>query len=168
MVGWYHWLNGHGFGWILGAGDGQGGLACCSSWGCKESDMTERLNWTELKPYVILDSREVSICSRCPAWSRTGQNHSFQGNLRTFLTDGLDSNMWGCKAKYYMYVCTFSCAQLFVTLWTVAYQAPLSVELPWQEYWSGLPFLSPEDLPNPGIKPISLASPALAGRFFTS
>ena len=47
MVGWYHWLNGHGFGWTPGAGDGQGGLACCSSWGHKESDMTERLNWTE-------------------------------------------------------------------------------------------------------------------------
>ena len=41
MVGWHHQLNGHGFGWTLGVGDGQGGLACCSSWGCKESDMTE-------------------------------------------------------------------------------------------------------------------------------
>ena len=48
MVGWRHQLNGHGFGWTLGVGDGQGGLACCDSWGCKESDMTERLNWTEL------------------------------------------------------------------------------------------------------------------------
>ena len=47
MVGWHHWLNGHGFGWTLGVGDGQGGLACCGSWGCKESDTTERLNWTE-------------------------------------------------------------------------------------------------------------------------
>ena len=49
MAGWYHWLNGHGFGWTLGAGDGQGGLACCSSWGRKESDTTQRLNWTEGK-----------------------------------------------------------------------------------------------------------------------
>ena len=40
--------NGHGFQWTPGVGDGQGGLACCGSWGCKESDMTERLNWTEL------------------------------------------------------------------------------------------------------------------------
>ena len=48
MVGWYHWLNGHGFGWTPGVGDGQGGLACCGSWGHKESDMTEQLNWTEL------------------------------------------------------------------------------------------------------------------------
>ena len=43
MVGWCHYLNGHGFGWPLGVGDGQGGLACCVSWGRKESDMTERL-----------------------------------------------------------------------------------------------------------------------------
>ena len=48
MAGWHHWLDGHGFGWTPEAGDGQGGLACCSSWGRKESDMTEWLNWTEL------------------------------------------------------------------------------------------------------------------------
>ena len=41
MVGWHHRLNGHEFGWTLGVGDGQGCLACCGSWGCKESDMTE-------------------------------------------------------------------------------------------------------------------------------
>ena len=44
MVGWHHRLNGHGFGWTLGVGDGQGGLACCSSWGRKEMDTTEQLN----------------------------------------------------------------------------------------------------------------------------
>ena len=46
-VGWHHRLSGHEFGWTLGVGDGQGGLACCGSWGCKELDMTKRLNWTE-------------------------------------------------------------------------------------------------------------------------
>ena len=49
MVGWHHWLNGHGFEWTLGVGVGQGGLACCGSWSCKELGMTEWLNWTELK-----------------------------------------------------------------------------------------------------------------------
>ena len=44
MVGWHHRLNGHGFGWTPGVGDGQGGLACCGSWGRKESDTTEWLN----------------------------------------------------------------------------------------------------------------------------
>ena len=49
MAGWHHRLNGRKLEWTLGDGDGQGGLACCSSWGCKESDTTEQLNWTELK-----------------------------------------------------------------------------------------------------------------------
>ena len=48
MVGWHHRLNGHGFGWTLGVGDGQGGLACCGLWGRKGSDTTERLNWTDI------------------------------------------------------------------------------------------------------------------------
>ena len=48
MVAWHHRLDGHGFGWTLGVGDGQGGLVCCDSWGRKELDMTEQLNWTEL------------------------------------------------------------------------------------------------------------------------
>ena len=49
MAGWHHQLDAHEFGWPLGVGDGQGGLACCDSWGGKELDTTERLNWTELK-----------------------------------------------------------------------------------------------------------------------
>ena len=47
MVGWHYGLSGHGFGWTPGVGDGQGGLMYCGSWGCKESDMTEQLNWIE-------------------------------------------------------------------------------------------------------------------------
>ena len=58
-----------------------------------------------------------------------------------------------------------SCVRLFETPWTVACQVPLSMGFPRQEYWSGLPFCSPEDLPNLGIEPVS---PALAGRFFTA
>ena len=48
MAGWHHRLDGRGFEWTPGDCDGQGGLACCDSWGRKESDTTERLNWTEL------------------------------------------------------------------------------------------------------------------------
>ena len=48
MAGWHDQLDGHEFGWTPGVRDGQGGLVCCSSWGHKESDTTERLNWTEL------------------------------------------------------------------------------------------------------------------------
>ena len=67
-----------------------------------------------------------------------------------------------------MYVCVlshFSFVFLCVTLWTVAWQVPLSMGFSRQEYWSGLPCLSLGDLPDPGIKPMSLMSPPLAGRF---
>ena len=46
-AGWHHWLDGHGSEWTLGVGDGQGGLVCCNSWGRKELDTTEWLNWTD-------------------------------------------------------------------------------------------------------------------------
>ena len=75
MVGWHHRLNGHGFGWTQGVGDGQGGLVCCSSWGCKESaDMTERLSWTELGitafPLIFLKSfhQSESLSMLLPNW----------------------------------------------------------------------------------------------------
>ena len=60
---------------------------------------------------------------------------------------------------------SLSHVRLFVTPWTVTYQAPLSMGFSRQEYWSGLPFPSPGDFPNPGIEP---ASPALTGGFFAT
>ena len=62
----------------------------------------------------------------------------------------------------------FSHVRLFGMLWTVACKAPLPVEFPRQEYWSGLPFPSPGDLPDPGIEPASLKFPVLVGVFFTT
>ena len=62
----------------------------------------------------------------------------------------------------------FSRVQLFATLWTVTHQAPLSMGFSRQEYWSGLPCLSPGELPDPGVEPVSLMSPALAGSVFTT
>ena len=53
MAGWHHWLDGRESEWTPGVGDGQGGLACCDSWGRKESDTTEWLNWTEFQGRVI-------------------------------------------------------------------------------------------------------------------
>ena len=58
--------------------------------------------------------------------------------------------------------------QLFATPWTITRQAVLSMEFSRQEYWSELPLPTPGDLPNPGIKPESLASPGLVGGFFTT
>ena len=66
-----------------------------------------------------------------------------------------------------MFLVAKSCPTL-ATQWTLAHQASLSLGFPRQEYWSGLPFPSPGDLPNPGIKPGSPVSPALVGGFFTT
>ena len=68
MSGWHYWLDGHESEWTLGVGDGQGGLACCDSWGRKESDTTERLNWTESGSsdgfyFLELQNRYNSDCS---------------------------------------------------------------------------------------------------------
>ena len=67
---------------------------------------------------------------------------------------------WTCILNH------FSCVQFCATPWTVAHQALLSMEFSRQEYWSGLPCLPPGDLPDPGIEPVSLMSPTLAGGFF--
>ena len=69
----------------------------------------------------------------------------------------LDLHLYSIPIYRYT-VCSFSCVQLFAAPWTIACQAPLSVGLSRQEYWSGLPFPPPGDLPDPGIKP---ASPTL-------
>ena len=65
-------------------------------------------------------------------------------------------------------MCLVTSVRLCETLWTAALQAPLSMGFSRQEYWSGLPFPSRGDLPDPGIEPRSLVSPALAGGFFTT
>ena len=64
-----------------------------------------------------------------------------------------------------LFACVLSCAQLFATPWTVAHQAPPSLEFPRQENWSGWPFPTPGELSYPGIEP---PSPTLAGGFYTT
>ena len=79
-----------------------------------------------------------------------------------------------CMCVFLRIVCvcvcvqSLSCVWLFVTPWTLAYQILLSMEFSRQEYWSGLPFPPPGGLPNSGLEPSSLVSPALAGGFFIS
>ena len=65
------------------------------------------------------------------------------------------------------HMCAQSCPTLYAP-WTVVHQAPLFMEFSRQEYWSRLPFLTPGDLPDPGVEPMSLESPALASEFFTT
>ena len=79
--------------------------------------------------------------------------------------------MSGFPILHYLPACVlgrFGHVRLLVTLWSVACQDPPSFRFSRQEYWSGLPCPPPGDLPDPGIEPTSLMSPALAGRFFTT
>ena len=83
MVGWHHRLNGHGFGWTPAVGDGQGGLVCCSSWGHKELDMTERLSWNELG----LSSWWINIWTNLLPWSeRCTETTLCSSNYLSFLS----------------------------------------------------------------------------------
>ena len=68
MAGWHHRLDGREFEWTPGAGDGQGGLACCSSWGRKELDMTEQLNWTEHLSLSIVPLKSIQTGNFLNCW----------------------------------------------------------------------------------------------------
>ena len=93
MAGWHHRLDGYGFEWTLGVGDGQGDLACCGSWGRKESDTTERQTEPNHKLW----------CKPCQVLSRV--NHSICGSDQ--LTQ---KQTWGESAPNSGTVCAFDCA----------------------------------------------------------
>ena len=121
--------------------------------GCKESDTTERLTF----PFFLCQSlHSILKYKHAP--------HIF------FILSSLDGHLsclhiLACISESEVKVKSLSRVRLFVTPWTVAYQAPLSMGFSRQEYWSGLPFPSPGHLPNPGIKP---GSPTLEADTLTS
>ena len=91
MLEWHHQLIWHGFGWTPGVGDGQGGLACCGSWGPKESDTTERLNWTDNKKWISWIIRIIKSAKMYP-------KHKFKTKLTQsgsfdFISNSL-LNIW--------------------------------------------------------------------------
>ena len=139
MVGWHHRLNGHEFEQTLGDGEGQGSLACCSSWGCKESDMND---W--------VTEQQTCRCFIVTGWfliSSTPLNHSL-----------IKSPEVKVKVK------SLSRVQLFATPWPVAYQASLSMGFSRQECWSRLPFPSPGGSSRPRNR---TRVSRIAGRRFT-
>ena len=105
---------------------------------------------------LVVSSITINICRTM----FSGYHLSLEVN--TIIFPFLIATMCVCMLSHFSHV------QLFVTSWTVAHQALLSMGFSRQEYWSGMPFPSPGDLPNPGIKPMSLSSLQLAGRFFTT
>ena len=84
MAGWHHRVDGCEFEWTSGVDDGQGGLACCDSWGCKELDMTEQLNWTECHSgmRLIIQPREDKQCLLKGCWKAWRNRNSFSLRLK--------------------------------------------------------------------------------------
>ena len=113
--------------------------------------------------YILLESSELWIICRIKCRLLNVSFKALPGlTLRSFWPHLLVhfQSLWVLSR--------FSCVWLFVILWTITRQAPLSMEFSRQEYWSGLPFPPPEDLPDQEIKPVSLTSPALAEGFLTT
>ena len=97
MVGWHHWLNGHGFGWTLGVGDGHGGLVCCGSRGCKELDTTEWLNWTQTKTHVVFILWHYRLYKqKASDWSGMTV-YRIWGTFTMLRTE----NLWTRRSTYY-------------------------------------------------------------------
>ena len=107
MAGWHHWLDGHEFEWTPGVGDGQWGLACCDSWGPKESDMTERLNWTELKN-AYLELHEVRVTRRSTAGHLVVRQLLFESSLSTDELCGQVVNPV-FKPVFLIHMCAYGC-----------------------------------------------------------
>ena len=95
MAGWHHRLYGRESEWTLGVGDEQGGLACCDSRGRKESDTTERLNWTEL----TCESSQVSVCNLCERGSSVAERWEGQFPLLSCFTGFQDPLMESNNTK---------------------------------------------------------------------
>ena len=94
MAGWHHQLDGREFEWTAGDGDGQGGLECCDSWGHKESDTTERLNWTEL---MLGERNQIqNIIYRMMSYTWNCSEKQIYGD-RSELVSG--DSVWGVRVR---------------------------------------------------------------------
>ena len=126
---------------------------------------TEEMKASHLHSVLFEHIHHTSRNAEMPGLGRWRQEKC-SGNEQPEQMESLKSCHTRSNAKYCLLL--FSHVWLCATPWTVACQAPLSVDFSRQEYWSGLPFPCPRGLPDPGIKPASLVSPALAGGFFTT
>ena len=109
-----------------------------------------------------------TLCITCWYSEPTGSNQFVRWKLG--LKHKTSYLFFKKNSEYFYKFCVLHHVRLFVTPWTVAHEAPLSMEFSRQEYWSGLPLQipTPETLPDPGIKCVSLTSPALATGFFST
>ena len=119
MAGWHHWLNGCESEWTLGVGDGQGGLACCDSWGRKESDTTERLIWSDLKESWGL--WDLWVCLHIPTARFSEESHVFHyGLISISFPPLLDSRS---RFSFYSFPVVRVERELFVTLFFFFFKA---------------------------------------------
>ena len=122
MAGWHHWLDGHESQWTPGVGDGQGGLACCDSWGRKESDTTKRLNWTELNwnnySKIQIVWKWVFICSFLNYTSELVLNCKWlDGHIFLFLRH--DLSQFYILSSWTVSMCSYWVAIMSVVSWVV-------------------------------------------------
>ena len=155
MVGWHHWLNGHKFEQALRDGEGQGSLSCCSpSWLSDWTTTTTKVaQWMVQWRSSELRSRLLLLLLLLSGFSRVQLCDPIDGSPPGSLVPGIlqartlewvaisFSNAWKWKVKGKL----LSRAQLLVTPWTAAHQAPPSMGFSRQEYWSGVPLSSPWD-----------------------
>ena len=150
MVGWHHRLNGHGFEPAPGDGEGQGNLACCSPWGCKELAMTEWLsnNWRREQKLTngaaaAAAAKSLQSCpTLCDPIDGSSPGSPVPGILQARTLEWVAIsffNAWKWKVK----VKSLSRVRPSATPWTAAHQAAPSMGFSRQEYWSGLPLPSP-------------------------
>ena len=135
------------------------------------------LHWQAGSLPLVPPGSEVKVAQSCPTLCNP-MDYTVHGILQARILEWVvfpfsrvsNPGLPHCRQiLYYLLLLShFSHVWLFTTLWTVARQAPVSVGFSRQEYWSGLPCPFPGDLPDLGIEPTSLRSPALAGGFYTT
>ena len=143
---------------------------------CQLSHNYSPHNWTAWQDLHICMSAQLravlsGVSLFIQIWQNLAGKQEYWGRQVRFLDNYIVPIKNSQDQPSVVRACTlshFSCVWLSATLWTVASQAPLSMGFSRQEYWSGLPFPPPGDLPDPGIEPTSPSSPALAGGFFTT
>ena len=141
MEGWHHRLDGHGFVWTPGVGDGQGGLACCDSWGRKELDTTEQLNWTELKKKkkkeFCFQTAALKFCPRFqPSNSKLLYNspESLTCQLVLWILDLLAStNAWSKSLKSFLLSPSFP--PFHLSFFLPFFSLSLIIGIPWWLRW---------------------------------